>query len=53
MQKVYAGFEAKALPSFRGFYIAVTKLFEDSQVFPDSDEDFINLSDSLLASHSQ
>ena len=43
-QKVYAGFEAKALPSFRNFYIAVTKLLEDSQAFPELDEDFINLS---------
>ena len=46
-QKVYAGFEAKALPSFRNFYIAVTKLLEDSQVFPDLDEGFINLSSTV------
>ncbi|MDG1441795.1 MAG: DUF1631 family protein [Pseudomonadales bacterium] len=40
-QKVYSGFEAKAIPLFRKLYISVTKLLEDSQLFPDYDEDFI------------
>jgi diguanylate cyclase (GGDEF)-like protein len=40
-QKVYVGFESKAIPLFRKLYVAVTKLLDDSQLFPDVDEDFI------------
>jgi len=40
-QKVYSGFEAKAIPLFRKLYLAVTKLLEDSQLFPDIDDDYI------------
>lgn len=40
-QKVYSGFEAKAIPLFRKLYLAVTKLLEDSQLFPEIDEDYI------------
>ncbi|MGK0396502.1 MAG: diguanylate cyclase (GGDEF)-like protein [Candidatus Azotimanducaceae bacterium] len=40
-QKVYSGFEAKAIPLFRKLYVAVAKLLEDSQLFPDIDEDYI------------
>lgn len=41
-QRVYAGFEAKALPMFQKFYIDVTKLLEDSNFFPDLEEGYIN-----------
>ena len=40
-QKVYSGFEAKAIPLFLKLYMSVTKLLEDSQLFPEYDEDFI------------
>lgn len=40
-QKVYSGFEAKAIPLFRKLYLAVTKLLEDSELFPEIDEDYI------------
>lgn len=40
-QKVYSGFESKAIPLFRKLYLAVTKLLEDSQLFPDIDDDYI------------
>lgn len=41
-QKIYSGFEAKAIPLLRKLYIAVTKLLEDSGVFPDLDDDYIS-----------
>lgn len=41
-QKVYTGFEEKAVPMFRKFYISVTKLLEDSRIFPDLDDDYIS-----------
>ena len=40
-QKVYSGFESKAIPLFRKLYLAVIKLLEDSQLFPEIDEDYI------------
>ena len=40
-QKVYSGFESKAIPLFRKLYLSVTKLLEDSQLFPDIDDDYI------------
>ncbi len=40
-QRVYSGFEAKGVPLFRKLYIAVAKLLEESDVFPDLDDDFI------------
>lgn len=40
-QKVYSGFESKAIPLFRKLYLSVIKLLEDSQLFPDIDEDYI------------
>ncbi|MFT6434940.1 MAG: diguanylate cyclase (GGDEF)-like protein [Candidatus Azotimanducaceae bacterium] len=48
-QKVYTGFEAKAVPMFRKFYISVTKLLEDSKVFPDLDDDYIRTSSTVSA----
>ena len=39
-QKVYSGFEAKAIPLFRKLYLAVTKMLEESNLFPDLDEDY-------------
>ncbi|MCZ6501144.1 MAG: DUF1631 family protein [Gammaproteobacteria bacterium] len=41
-QKVYTGYEAKAIPLFQKLYIATTKLLEDTGLFPDLDEDFIS-----------
>ncbi|MBD3647588.1 MAG: DUF1631 family protein, partial [Pseudomonadales bacterium] len=41
-QKVYSGMEARMVPLFRKLYINVTKLLEDSGVFPDLDEDYIS-----------
>lgn len=41
-QKVYSGFESKAIPLFRKLYVAVTKLLEESNLFPDIDEDYIS-----------
>lgn len=41
-QKVYSGFEAKAVPLFRKLYVAVTKMLEESNLFPDLDEDYIS-----------
>ena len=41
-QKVYSGFESKAIPLFRKLYVAVTRLLEDSKLFPDLDEDYIS-----------
>ena len=40
-QKVYSGFEVKAIPLFRKLYLAVTKLLKDSELFPEIDEDYI------------
>ncbi len=40
-QKVYSGFEAKAVPLFRKLYVAVTRLLEESKLFPDLDDDYI------------
>ena len=40
-QKVYSGFEAKVVPLFRKLYVNLTRLFEDSGLFPDVDEDYI------------
>ena len=40
-QKVYSGFEAKAIPLFRKLYISVIKILEESNLFPDYDEDYI------------
>jgi len=40
-QKVYSGFESKAIPLFRKLYISVIKLLEESKLFPDFDEDYI------------
>lgn len=40
-QKVYSGFESKAIPLFRKLYVAVTRLLEESNLFPDLDEDYI------------
>ena len=37
-QKVYMGFEAKAVPLLRRLYIEATKILEDSQLFLDIDE---------------
>lgn len=48
-QKVYTGFEAKAVPMFRKFYISVTKLLEDSKIFPELDEDYISASATVSA----
>ena len=48
-QKVYTGFEAKAVPMFRKFYISVTKLLEDSKIFPDLDEDYLSPSATVSA----
>lgn len=41
-QKVYSGFESKAIPLFRKLYVAVTRLLEESKLFPDLDEDYIS-----------
>lgn len=41
-QKVYSGFESKAIPLFRKLYVAVTKLLEESKLFPDIDDDYIS-----------
>ncbi len=38
-QKVYSGFESKAVPLFRKLYIALIKMIEESGVFPDLDDD--------------
>ncbi|XOV89567.1 MAG: DUF1631 family protein [Pseudomonadota bacterium] len=40
-QKVYSGFEAKSVPLFRKLYIAVTRMLEESKLFPDLDDDFV------------
>lgn len=40
-QRVYSGFESKAVPLFRKLYIAVTRMLEESGIFPDLDDDFI------------
>ena len=39
-QKVYVGFETKAVPLFFKLYVDTTKILEDSQLFPDADESF-------------
>lgn len=43
-QKVYVGYEAKALPLFRKLYAATTKLLEETGLFPDLDDDYISSS---------
>ncbi len=40
-QKVYSGYEARVIPLFRKLYISVTKMLEDSGLFPEIDEDYI------------
>ncbi|MCB1643999.1 MAG: DUF1631 family protein [Pseudomonadales bacterium] len=40
-QKVYSGFESKAVPLFRKLYVAVTQMLEESKLFPDLDDDYI------------
>lgn len=41
-RKVYRGMEARMVPLFRKLYVNVTKILEDSGVFPDLDEDYIS-----------
>jgi len=41
-QKVYTGLETKIVPLLRKFYGNVTRLLEESGVFPDIDEDFVS-----------
>lgn len=40
-QKVYTGYEAKVVPILRKLYVTVTKQLEESDVFPDVDEDYV------------
>lgn len=40
-QTVYSGFESKSVPLFRKLYIAITRMLEESGVFPDIDDDFV------------
>ncbi len=40
-QKVYTGYESNCIPLFRKLYITTTKLLEESELFPDLDEDYI------------
>lgn len=41
-QKVYSGMEARMVPLYRKLYVNVTKMLEDTGVFPDMDEDYIS-----------
>ena len=40
-QKVYVGYEVKALPLFRKMYTATTILLEETGLFPDLDDEFL------------
>lgn len=51
-QKIYSGYEAKVTPLFRRLYVAVTKLLEDSKLFPELDEDYIMPSSMMTSGRS-
>ncbi|MEO2175916.1 MAG: DUF1631 family protein [bacterium] len=40
-QKMYSGFEAKAIPLFRKLYISVIRVLDGSKLFPEYDDDYI------------
>lgn len=39
-EKIYIAYETEAVPLFRHYYISITKLLEDSGLFPDLDEHY-------------
>jgi len=41
-QKIYIGYETKAIPLFQKLYIATTKLLEDTGLFPELDDDYVS-----------
>jgi|TARA_B100002003_G_scaffold231280_1_gene242152 hypothetical protein len=52
-QKVYTGYEIKAIPLFRKLYMAATKLLEDTGLFPDLDDDYISTTTSVPKASSE